>query len=122
RGVRVHQDDRDALLAERLAGLRPGVVELAALADDDRAGADDQDLLEVGALGHSPPIVPGADRAFNSGRAGAAALPQHSVRARHPVGGEEVHARRLAALVARGDEAERIVLPEERAGVALLDR
>jgi hypothetical protein len=42
-----------ALLAQRLAGLGAGVVELAGLADDDRAGADDEDALEVGALRHS---------------------------------------------------------------------
>ena len=35
-----------------LAGLGAGVVELAGLADDDGAGADDEDLLDVGALGH----------------------------------------------------------------------
>ena len=38
---------------ERLAGLRAGIVELAGLADDDRAGADDQDAMEVVAAGHS---------------------------------------------------------------------
>ena len=36
----------------RLARLGAGVVELAGLADDDRAGADDQDLLEVVASRH----------------------------------------------------------------------
>jgi hypothetical protein len=30
---------------QRLAGLRAGIVELAGLADDDRAGADDEDGL-----------------------------------------------------------------------------
>src|SRR3546814_856877 len=40
------------LVAQRLAGLRARVVELAGLADDDRAGADDEDGLEVAALGH----------------------------------------------------------------------
>ena len=52
RRVAVDQDDLVALLAQRLAGLRAGVVELAGLADDDRAGADDEDALDVGALGH----------------------------------------------------------------------
>ena len=42
-GVGVDQDDADALLAQHPAGLGAGVVELAGLADDDRAGADDQD-------------------------------------------------------------------------------
>ena len=36
-----------ALLLERLAGLRARVVELAGLADDDRPGADDQNLRDV---------------------------------------------------------------------------
>jgi hypothetical protein len=52
RRVAVDQDDAVALLAQRLAGLGAGVVELAGLADDDRAGADDQDALDVGALRH----------------------------------------------------------------------
>ncbi len=37
---------------QRLAGLGAGVVEFAGLADDDRAGADDHDGFDVGALGH----------------------------------------------------------------------
>ena len=52
RRVAVDEDDPVALLAQRLAGLGAGVVELAGLADDDRAGADDQDAAEVGALRH----------------------------------------------------------------------
>jgi hypothetical protein len=40
------------LVAQGLAGLGAGVVELAGLADDDRAGADDEDGLEVSALWH----------------------------------------------------------------------
>ncbi|MNV06527.1 hypothetical protein D3C71_969090 [compost metagenome] len=51
-GVRVDQDDPVALGLQRLAGLNPGIVELTRLADDDRAGADDQDGLDVCALGH----------------------------------------------------------------------
>ena len=43
RRIGVDQDDPVALLLERLAGLGAGIVELAGLADDDRAGADDQD-------------------------------------------------------------------------------
>ncbi len=50
--VGVHQDDAVALVLQRLAGLHAGIVELAGLADHDRAGADDQDALDVGALGH----------------------------------------------------------------------
>ncbi len=40
--VGVEQDRPDALLAQRPAGLRAGIVELGRLADDDRAGADDE--------------------------------------------------------------------------------
>ena len=50
--VGVHQHDLVAVGAQRLAGLRAGIVEFAGLADDDRAGADDQDFLDVGALWH----------------------------------------------------------------------
>ncbi len=56
-GVGVHQDDAIALGLQRLAGLRAGIVELAGLADDDRAGADDQDGVDVGALGHGIAVV-----------------------------------------------------------------
>ena len=52
RRVRVHQHDAVALVAQHPARLRARVVELAGLADDDRAAPDDQDRLEVGALGH----------------------------------------------------------------------
>ena len=52
RRIRVHQDDPVALILERLAGLRAGIVELAGLADDDRAGADDHDRFDVGSFRH----------------------------------------------------------------------
>jgi large subunit ribosomal protein L20 len=52
RRVRVDEHDLVALLAERLGALRAGVVELAGLADDDRARADEQDLLDVVAARH----------------------------------------------------------------------
>ena len=51
-GIRVHQDDSISLLAERPAGLRPGVVELAGLADHDRAGAYEKDRRDVVAAWH----------------------------------------------------------------------
>ena len=35
-GIGVDEDDPVALRAQRLAGLRPGIIELARLADDDR--------------------------------------------------------------------------------------
>ena len=50
--VGVHQHDAIALFLQGLAGLRAGIVELAGLADDDRAGSDDQDRLYVCAFGH----------------------------------------------------------------------
>ena len=53
RRIGIHQHHPVALLAQRLAGLRAGIVELAGLADDDRAGADDQDRGDVGPFGHS---------------------------------------------------------------------
>ncbi len=45
--VRVDEHDFVALLLEGLAGLRAGVVELGRLADDDGAGADHEDFLNV---------------------------------------------------------------------------
>ena len=52
RGIAVDQHDAEALLLQRAAGLDAAVVELAALADDDRAAADDEDGRDVGPLGH----------------------------------------------------------------------
>lgn len=50
--IRVHQADLQALGAQHPARLSPGVVELARLADDDRPGADDQHVVQIGATGH----------------------------------------------------------------------
>ena len=60
--VAVDQNDLVAFFAQRLAGLHAGIVELAGLADDDRAGADDENTLDVGALRHSssPGLAPSA--------------------------------------------------------------
>ena len=52
RGVGVDQDDFVAVGFEGFGGLGSGVVEFAGLADDDGAGADDQDAMEVVAAGH----------------------------------------------------------------------
>src|SRR5215217_7343264 len=52
RWVGVDQDDLEPLLAKRLGGLRTGVVELGRLPDDDRAGADDEDPMDVSASRH----------------------------------------------------------------------
>ena len=45
--VGVDQHDLVAELAQRLAGLGAGIVKLAGLADDDRAGTNDHDLMDV---------------------------------------------------------------------------
>ena len=50
--IRVHQHDLVALLAQRLAGLRAGIVKLAGLTNHDRAGTDKQNLLDVVASWH----------------------------------------------------------------------
>ena len=55
--IGVHQNDPVALLAQRLAGLCAGIVELAGLTDDDRAGADDQDAFDVSTLWHDSHAV-----------------------------------------------------------------
>ena len=47
RRIGVHEDDLVALLLERLRRLGAGIVELGALADDDRPGADDEDAMQV---------------------------------------------------------------------------
>jgi len=52
RGVRVHEDDLVALLLERQARLRSGIVELRRLPDDDGSRADDEYLVDVRALRH----------------------------------------------------------------------
>ena len=51
--VGVDEDDAIAFLAQGFARLRAGIIELARLADDDRAGADDEDAVDVGAFGHN---------------------------------------------------------------------
>ena len=48
RRVAVDEDDLEPFGAQRLARLGAGVVELARLADDDRAGADDEDAFQIG--------------------------------------------------------------------------
>ena len=57
RRIRVHQDDPVTLLLERAHRLGARVVELGALADDDRPGADQEDRGEVSALGHRASIA-----------------------------------------------------------------
>ena len=50
--VGVDQHDLVALVAQGAAGLGAGIVKLAGLANDDGARANDEDLLDVGTLGH----------------------------------------------------------------------
>ena len=51
-GVRVDEDDAVALLLQRFHGLCAGIIELAGLADHNRACANDQDRGYIGALWH----------------------------------------------------------------------
>ena len=58
RRVRVREDDSIALFLQDPAGLGAGVVELTGLTDHDRAGADDEDRFDIGALRHlRPPFL-----------------------------------------------------------------
>ena len=52
RPIGIDQHDCKAFLLERLAGLRAGVIEFAGLANDNRAGADDEDFVNVSSFGH----------------------------------------------------------------------
>ncbi len=52
RRIGVHQDDAEAFLLQRLAGLSAGVIELARLADDDGAGAEDEDAFDICTFWH----------------------------------------------------------------------
>ena len=63
--IRVHQDHLVAFFLERLAGLHAGVVELATLADDDGAGADDENFADRGIFGHGGRLVCGAPGRLN---------------------------------------------------------
>ena len=48
--IRVDQHDLVAFFLQRLAGLHAGVVEFAALPDDDGAGADDENFVDARCL------------------------------------------------------------------------
>ncbi len=50
--VGIHQHHFVAFIAQGFAGLRARVIELARLPNDDRPGADDQNLVNVGSLWH----------------------------------------------------------------------
>ena len=51
-GLRVDEHHPVPLALQGAAGLGAGVVELAGLADDDRAGAKDEDGVDIGTSGH----------------------------------------------------------------------
>ncbi len=67
RRVRIDQDDLEPFLAQRLARLRAGIVELAGLADDDGARADDQDALDVCAFWHCTLSLSAGPRSLGAG-------------------------------------------------------
>ena len=52
RRVGIDENDAEALVAQRLARLRAGIIELAGLADHNRASANNQDGFQVGTFGH----------------------------------------------------------------------
>jgi len=47
-GLELMRNDSVAFRAQRLAGLRPRIIEFARLTDDDGAGADDEDGGDIG--------------------------------------------------------------------------
>ena len=53
-GFELIEDDLVALLEQDLARLRTRVVELGGLPDHDRAGAEDEDFLQVVTPRHTP--------------------------------------------------------------------
>ena len=59
RRVAVDQHDLEPLVAQGLARLRTGIVELARLPDDDRAGADDEDAFDICSFGHGEVVGSG---------------------------------------------------------------
>ena len=52
RRVRINQHHFVALLMQGFAGLRARIVEFAGLANDDRTGTNNQDFMDISALGH----------------------------------------------------------------------
>ncbi|MPM28721.1 hypothetical protein SDC9_75249 [bioreactor metagenome] len=95
RRVGVHQDHPVALLAQHPARLGAGVVELTGLADDDRAGADDEDRFDVGAASHLRP--PSGRRSGRTGswRRAARRPPPGGTARRRPSAGRPRRAARV---------------------------
>ena len=67
RGVGVHEHDFVAERFKRLHGLHAGIVELAALADDDWPGTDDKYLSQIRAFHFFLPFRAALTRPLNSG-------------------------------------------------------
>ena len=62
RRVGINEYDPVPLFLKRLACLRPGIIKFTSLADNDRAGTNDQDTVYVGSFWHSvnlPPVSGG---------------------------------------------------------------
>ena len=80
RGIGVDENDAATFFAQRLTGLRAGVVELAGLADDDGARTENQNRRKIAALRHllmisARPSRPQSRRTNNRNRAGPDSLP-----------------------------------------------
>ena len=87
RGVRVDEDDPVAFLAQRLARLRTGIVELAGLSDHDGTGSDDHDGGDIGSFRHVGPLMARRIREVAPARQhGAAGQPRAQILVgyRHP--------------------------------------
>ncbi len=56
--IRIHQDHLEALLAQRLARLRPRVIEFTTLADHNRPRSNQQNLVQALVLRHACPKLP----------------------------------------------------------------
>ena len=50
--ITVDQNDFVAFLAQGLASLRAGIIELTGLTDDDRTGTNDENAFDIGTLSH----------------------------------------------------------------------
>jgi len=50
--IRIHENDAIAFLAQRLASLRAGIIELAGLTYHNRARTEDEDTVYVGSFWH----------------------------------------------------------------------
>ena len=121
RRVAVDEHDLEPLGAQRLAGLGAGVVELAGLADDDRAGADDEHAFDVSTLGHCRLERKGAPGRTScsltpAARARAGAGPTSALRSRRGTAGTG-SPRRAGRATPRDGTARRT--PDARDGAGL---